>query len=426
MFPIHNDYGDVIAFSGRQLREDPNSGKYINSPETTLFEKSRVLFALNRARRPIMKEGGVLLCEGQIDAIACHENGIEHAIAPLGTAFTPYHARLIHRYTEQVMICFDADSAGFKAAQRAFLELAAEGLDVRVVSMPQGDDPDSMIQRDGTEAFRQLLENAAPFFDFLLDRLSAQGRLDSATDRATVARELAPLLAAVSDPVSRDTMENVVHTQLKIGKAEVRAAVTDAARSRSRFRPGTPATPAAAPVIPTPIDPTAAYLCHLALAGNDARNWLAEQFETLHETGQFLEGVSLLESLLAREFDPGNPASIHTVIETLEPADRLALQNDTAFFDDPPEDQLAAAQSALARLSAKALFRRDEQIKAELGRSDLPRERMIALLEEAREVRALLDGVDARFVSDDRPVNNPRPTQTDQQRKQRKWVERNP
>jgi hypothetical protein len=161
------------------------------------------------------------------------------------------------------------------------------------------------------------------------------------------------------------------------------------------------------------------------LASDPARNWLAEQFEPLHEAGQFLEGVSLLEALLAREFESGNPASINTVIETLEPADRLALQNDTAFFDDPPEDQLAAAQSAMARLSAKALFRRDERIKAELGRSDLPQERMIALLEEAREVRALLDGVDARFVSDDRPVNNPTPPLTDQERKRRKWAQRN-
>src|SRR5690606_3683052 len=90
MFPIRNDHGDVIAFSGRQLREDPRSGKYINSPETTLFKKSNVLFALDRARKGILHEKAVLLCEGQIDAIACHERGITNAIGTQGTAFTPH------------------------------------------------------------------------------------------------------------------------------------------------------------------------------------------------------------------------------------------------------------------------------------------------------------------------------------------------
>ena len=94
MFPIHNDYGDIIAFSGRQLREDPNSGKYINSPETPLFKKSKVFFALDKARRSMTKDKFALLCEGQIDVIACHEAGITSAIATLGTACTPEHARL--------------------------------------------------------------------------------------------------------------------------------------------------------------------------------------------------------------------------------------------------------------------------------------------------------------------------------------------
>lgn len=426
MFPIRNDYGDVIAFSGRQLREDPNSGKYINSPETALFEKSRVLFALDRARRPILKAGCALLCEGQIDSIACHENGIEHAIAPLGTAFTPHHARLLRRYTEKVLICYDADSAGFKAARRAFVELAGEGLEIRVVAMPAGDDPDSLIQRDGTEAFQQRLDQAAPFFDFQLDHLAAEGRLGSATDRATVARELAPLLAVVSDPVSRDTMMNVVATRLKIGTAEIRSAVAGTPKNRNPARFERPAEDSGPAVIPTPIDPTAAYLCHLTLADGPVRDWLAGQFETIHEAGQFLEGVALLEILLARDFEPGNPASVHMVIDTLDPADRLALHNDTTFFDDPPDDPLDAAQSALGRLSAKALFRRDEQIKSELGSGDLPRERMLALLEEAREVRTLLDGIETRFVSNDRPVNRPQIEEKDHRKGRKDWRQRNP
>jgi DNA primase len=104
MFPIRNEVGDVIAFSGRQLKDDPRSGKYINSQETDIFKKSNVLFALDRAKKAILKEKAVILCEGQIDAIACHEGGVENAIAPLGTAFTAQHARILKRYAQTAVL----------------------------------------------------------------------------------------------------------------------------------------------------------------------------------------------------------------------------------------------------------------------------------------------------------------------------------
>ena len=181
MFPIRNDHGDVIAFSGRQLREDPRSGKYINSPETALFKKSNVLFALDRSRKGILDAKSVLLCEGQIDAIACHEQGIVNAIAPLGTAFTPQHAKNLKRYTKQALLCFDADKAGFTAAERAYRELAGEGISVRVVRMPAGEDPDSFMKENGADAFRELLRYVSINFaiDFLVLPSLGRARLSS-------------------------------------------------------------------------------------------------------------------------------------------------------------------------------------------------------------------------------------------------------
>ena len=120
MFPIRNDHGDVIAFSGRQLREDPRSGKYINSPETPLFRKSNVLFALDKARKPILDHKAALVCEGQMDAVACHEAGLAHAVAGLGTAFTAEHAKRLRRYTKTAILCYDSDKAGFNGAVRAY------------------------------------------------------------------------------------------------------------------------------------------------------------------------------------------------------------------------------------------------------------------------------------------------------------------
>ena len=153
MFPVCNDQGDIIAFSGRQIIADPNSGKYIKSPETALFLKSKTLFAFDRARRPIMTRKAVLICEGQLDALACHEHGIDHAIATLGTACTPQHAKILKRYTDTAILCFDADKAGYTACERAFRELSAENINVRVVALPAGDDPYSYLKREGADSF---------------------------------------------------------------------------------------------------------------------------------------------------------------------------------------------------------------------------------------------------------------------------------
>ena len=210
MFPIHNDYGDIIAFSGRQLREDPNTGKYINSPETQLFKKSKVFFALDKARRQMTKDKYALLCEGQIDVIACHESGIGSAIATLGTACTPEHARLLKRYTNDVVICFDSDAAGFKAADKAFSILAPEGMHIRMVIMPHGDDPDSLIKRDGADSFKALVTNAQEYFIVKLEHETSTRDLTSVRERAALAREMADLIAYVGDKLTKDALIKVL------------------------------------------------------------------------------------------------------------------------------------------------------------------------------------------------------------------------
>ncbi|NNM30038.1 MAG: DNA primase, partial [Akkermansiaceae bacterium] len=263
MFPVHNDYGDIIAFSGRQLREDPRSGKYINSPETPLFNKSRVFFALDKARRAMSREHCAILCEGQLDVIACHQAGLEHAVAPLGTAFTSHHARLLKRYTDEVIVCFDADAAGHKAAERAFRELAPQGLTVRVATLPPGEDPDSLIKAQGADAFRDLLGKADEFFDYVISHQRDVRDLAQPSQRADLGRELASLIAVLGDPVTKDAVINHVATRLSIGAHEFREAVTDAGRrprrdySRNRD--------AAAPAPPTRLDRSVFLLCQFAL-----------------------------------------------------------------------------------------------------------------------------------------------------------------
>lgn len=413
MFPIRNDHGDVIAFSGRQLREDPRSGKYINSPETVLFKKSNVLFALERARKAILKENAVLLCEGQIDAICCHEQGIEHAIAPLGTAFTPSHARILRRYAKTALLCFDSDKAGLAAAERAYRELAAENIAVKVVRMPAGEDPDSFMRKNGPDAFREILAKAVEFFDFMIDRATSENRLADLQQRSVFARECATLLAIVPDAVSREGMINHVATRLRSGVPELRDAVMRAGRAaknkpaeRDRNAPPEPEK-----VEPAALDSGVAYLCSLALHSGTVQQWLGEQFETLHEASDYIEGLALLESILSARPDPAVPAAINAFLAGLPEEQRLALYSDPTFHSDPPEDAVSAAEVAMARISTLALEKEDGAIKSALADPGLPSERLKELLGRAKEVTHLLGSVRNRAFTIDRfaPSKKPPP-----------------
>jgi DNA primase len=168
MFPIRNADGAVIAFSGRMLDPNAKTAKYLNSPETPIFSKSKVLFGLDKSHRAIRKANRAIVCEGQIDVIMVFEAGFENVVAPLGTAFTDFHARMLKRHAEEIVLCFDADTAGYKAAVRAFTILAPSGLIVKVAPLPQGEDPDSLIRKQGTEVFRQNIESARDFFDHMI------------------------------------------------------------------------------------------------------------------------------------------------------------------------------------------------------------------------------------------------------------------
>lgn len=164
VFPIINQRGDTVGFGGRILGE--GEPKYLNSPETVLFTKSHVLYGLNFAGPAIRKAGRAVLLEGYMDVIGCHQAGIEYAVAPLGTSLTEEHARLLKRYTENVIVLFDPDEAGIKAALRGALILIGKGLFVKVASLPDGLDPDEYVTQYGKEAFEQILAQAEDLISF--------------------------------------------------------------------------------------------------------------------------------------------------------------------------------------------------------------------------------------------------------------------
>jgi DNA primase len=168
-FAIWNEQGKVVAFSARSIDPGSKEAKYINSPETPLFTKSRILYALPKARQAIQAHGFAILCEGQLDVIAMHRAGFQNTIAPQGTAFTEEQARLLKRYTERVYLAFDADSAGTNAIIKAFDLAAHSGLDARVIVFPKGSDPDDLFRNHGPEKIREIVEKPKDFIDYLIE-----------------------------------------------------------------------------------------------------------------------------------------------------------------------------------------------------------------------------------------------------------------
>ncbi len=162
MFPIMDVNNRVIGFGGRVMGD--GEPKYLNSPETKLFDKSRNLYGLNYAR--LSREGYLLICEGYLDVISLHQAGFTNAVASLGTAFTSQHANVLKRYTDQVILTYDSDGAGVKAALRAIPILKEVGMSIKVLNMKPYKDPDEFIKNMGAEAFRQRIREAKNSFLF--------------------------------------------------------------------------------------------------------------------------------------------------------------------------------------------------------------------------------------------------------------------
>lgn len=402
MFPIHNQMSDVVGFSGRVLRADDKRGKYINTSDTILFNKSKLLFALHHAIKPMGKEKFALICEGQLDAIALHEAGIENAIAPLGTAFTKEHARLLKRYTDNVTLCYDGDTAGLAAADKAFAQLAAAGLTVRLVHLPDGDDPDTYLKTHGIEKFKELLAEAKEFFEAKLNKQLPDINISSPTDRATLLKSLADLVAAMSDTLLRDATIQSLATRLRLGAEEFRQLVFESKQTADRLEKRLNRRDQkqeyaehAQATQPSPIDSSIAYLCHLALTSRDVSIELNDQLESLDEVLRETAGGDLLRTILVRSPEP-SPAARQAFLLTLPEPDQLALEN--TFTTDLPVDPRKAAQEASNLLLASHLQKKESSLRAQLADPNLPADDLIPLLQEVKDLQEFLSNLDSRFI----------------------------
>src|SRR5947209_3204253 len=201
IFPILDGEGRPIAFGGRAMEEV--QPKYLNSPETPIFSKGRTLFGLHLARRGIQAAGCGVVVEGYMDLIACHQAGFTHTVATLGTAITPEVIRLLRRYSTQWVLAYDGDSAGLGAALRSAPAFEEAGCEVRIVRLPAGMDPDSLIKEEGRSSFQRLLDEAEPLLEYHLGELARKHDLSTPEGRLALVREAAQVVSQFRSTVAR-------------------------------------------------------------------------------------------------------------------------------------------------------------------------------------------------------------------------------
>ena len=402
MFPISSDQGKVIAFTGRTLSTDEKSGpKYLNSPETPIYSKSKVLFNLDLAKEAIRKLEYAILVEGQMDCISVYAAGFHNVIASSGTAFTELQAKLLGRFSKNVVVNFDPDTAGARATERTLGLLVEDEFNIKVLTLESGFDPDLYIRRKGKEAYGDALRHSQGYFHYLIDRARAQFPVRSAEGKVKAVNYLLPHIQRVPNRIVRDELALEISQKLGIDSSVLRQELKHAAATRSATQ-----VKAAAETQIT----GAERILIRALAsatqiqsGSDrssSRDGAEEEFDPARQAQFALQnerlhaGVaseSLIEALLQADRE------VQDVMELPKTDDDRRLLASILMSEEESltPQTLEGAVRALRRIH---LRRRQEQIQRELQRPGLPKEELQALLEEKlRLKRALMDpGLDEK------------------------------
>ena len=396
MFPIANDQGKVIAFTGRTLAIDEKSGpKYLNSPETPIYSKSRVLFNLDHAKEAIRKLDYAILVEGQMDCVAVSAAGFQNVIASSGTAFTELQSKLLGRFSKNVVVNFDPDTAGARATERTLALLVEEEFNIKVLTLETGFDPDLYIRRKGKEAYADALKHSQRYFDYLIERARAQFPARTGEGKVKAVNYLLPHIQRVPNRIIRDELAAEISQKLGIDSAVLRQELKHAAgaRSATQVKPPTEAQITGAERVLIRALASASQIS----SGSDrtsAREGTDEAFDPARQAQYALqaerlhEGMSsqpLLEALLQ-----ANPESQDVMELAKTDEDRRLLASILMQEDEElTPETLEGAVRALRRIH---LRRRLEQVQQELQRSGRQMDELQALLQEkVRLKRALMD-----------------------------------
>lgn len=379
MFPILDRRGHTIAFGGRII--DDGEPKYLNSPETPIFHKGYELYGFYEARQALRNLERIVVVEGYMDVVALAQNGIEYAVASLGTATTKDQIQKLFRSVHQLIFCYDGDQAGQKAAWRALentLPILRDGLEARFLFLPDGEDPDSMVRKEGKEAFEKRLEIATPLSEFLFDKLLKEIDTSSMDGKARLAKTAKPLLATIPESVFRDLMYKRLSELVGISDEKLQGEPVSAEAEKVNKQPATRSRGNREVKQNATRDAIALLLQHPELAGETN---LPDFFASAS-----IQGFSLLYALYQTARD--NPAISSSALlerwrdkKDFEILQKLIRRN--VFGTDEKSGQLAVFNDAIQRLTMKFNDERFEILETKLkqdGLSDAELEEYKSLL----------------------------------------------
>jgi DNA primase len=396
MFPIASEQGKVIAFTGRTLSTDEKAGpKYLNSPETPIYSKSRVLFNLDNAKEAIRKLEYAILVEGQMDCISLYAAGFHNVIASSGTAFTELQAKLLGRFSKRVVVNFDPDTAGARATERTLGLLVEEEFDIKVLTLETGFDPDLFIRRKGKDAYGAALKNSQKYFDYLIDRARAQFPARNSESKVKAVNLLLPHIQRVPSRIVRDELALEISQKLGIDSAVLRQELKHAATSRAATQVKATAEAQITGAERVLIRALAsATQMQSAETRSSAREGTDEEFDPARQAHYALQSEHLYEGLSSQSL-------IEALLESgAETADAMSLPKSeedrrllAAILMHEEEELTPETVEGAVRALRRIYYRRRlEEVQQALQRPGLSMAEKQALLhEKVRLKRALMD-----------------------------------
>ena len=396
-FPIDNDAGRVIAFTGRTLSTDEKAGpKYLNSPETAIYSKSRVLFNLDHAKEAIRKLDYAILVEGQMDCISVFAAGFQNVIASSGTAFTNLQARLLGRFSKNVVVNFDPDTAGARATERTLGLLVEEEFQIKVLNLEPGFDPDLFIRRKGKDSYAEVLRQSHRYFDYLIERARQQFPVRSPEGKVKAINHLLPHIQRVPSRIVRDELAHEIAQKLGVDSAVLRQELKHVAATRSAAAVKAPAETQITDAERILIRALAS--AHEMQSGEEhlsARDGAEEEFDPARQARFAIENErlhvglateSLIETLLAGALEVADIMELRFAEGDRRRLAAILLQDD----EELSPDRLEGAVRALRRIH---LRRRLDEVQRQLespGRKD-PLAMQALLQEKVRLKQSLRD-----------------------------------
>jgi DNA primase len=410
MFPIFSATGRVIGFGARKiLEDDPIAGKYINSPETPIYNKSRVLFGLFHAKEAIRQEDMALMVEGYADLISLYQAGIKNVVASSGTALTEEQVALLGRYSKNLTLVYDGDSAGSNATLRGIDIVLEQDFNVRIVELPEDEDPDSFVQKNGGNAFRELLQNAVSFIDFKASRFQRAGAFATPEGKAEAVRSLVQSIAKMKDELKRNFYVKEIAEKYGVHENLLFRELETLGHSRKPFYTERPPrveiavqateTGAVPEKQSKDVPPEERDLVKLLLEGDlDIIRFILSHISV----EQFSDKqVRALAQFLIDVYDERGTIDATSIVhEVTDPVMRNLISDLTLSryelsrnwqHDIAEPDQMAIAGDALRRIQKKAAQRAQEEIQHAIKEAKSRNEDLTLLMQRQQELARLLN-----------------------------------